>query len=507
MITEDFTLIPPEQRIARARSWLLRNKPMWGALLMRLKIAPSRTKTDGMITDAVRILYHPDFVATLDLEGCCFSLAHEVAHCALRHVFRIGDRDHEAFEEAADHVVNLMLVRDGFKVPDHIEVLMDPQFEGMSVEQVYPIILAQKQQEQQAQAQAQQQQQKGAQGSKSGDSEPQSGSASADDEGDSDSEQQESSAAQGQQKKEKRPGEMAAPGSLKDPGESDGAGDQPADDAAEEESEREAQEAQGSGDDGDSDSSGEQQQGSGDEQGGEMSEADAQSLSDEWGQAAATAAMQASKRGQGSMQSRRGLLESNKAPRSFEEYLRYFIAQRCTRSDQSWRRQSRASISSGIYLPGRRGQRLGALVAVIDTSGSIDDRALHKFVINLQKAQADLRPDLLIAIYADDMVCKEVRFDRHDEFSVEAEMPVGGGGTDFKPAFMRMCEIRDNESIDIAGVVYLTDLDGPMHSAAEAAELDLPPTLWCFDSHDVSVWRRESLVERVTFGEVAVLEA
>lgn len=527
---EGFSVIDAAEKIARARAGLMRSHPMWGTLLMRLKIRESKNpKMRSMVTDGRAVEWSRAFVDALSVEEVGTVLAHETAHCALKHVFRQGDRDRKAYEEACDHVVNLLLTEGGFKFPEGDKHYCDPQFKGMSAEQVYPIVYARQQQEKEEQEQQQEQQKQKQQKGQQSDSQDQQQQKSESSEQQEGGESQEGDSDEGSDSM----GQMAKPGSLGDDEgepsdeqqdeEQDGDSEQDPDaddDDGEQEEESEQQEP-GEGEEqqpGDDASEGEPQEGSeqqsqaseqqsGDDQSGEMSEAEQRALEGDWGQAAAAAAQQATQRGHGSAQQQRTFRQSNAQALSFEEYLRFFLA-RCTdRSEQTWRRQSRRTIASGPYLPGRRGQRIGALVCVIDTSGSIDEKALAKFCLQVASAQADLRPSEIILLAADDEVGAETRFGRGEQFEASKEMLVGGGGTDFRPAFARVLEIRDVEGIEIAGVLYLTDLQGDFPTAEDAEANDYPPTLWCFDSSSCyGVEQKKNLLASVPFGEVAEMQ-
>lgn len=70
-------------------------------------------------------------------------LAHELWHNGLLHGARMGDRDSDIWNQAADHVINLRLKEDGFDMSG-FPYLMEPLFKGMSTEDVYDILIKQK---------------------------------------------------------------------------------------------------------------------------------------------------------------------------------------------------------------------------------------------------------------------------------------------------------------------------------------------------------------------------
>lgn len=89
-------------------------------------------------TDGSSIFFNPEFFMSLDVEERVFLLLHEAMHCAFLHMDRLQTRDRAKFNVAADHVINLMLIERGFRMPK--VGLADPQYQGMSTEEVYKIL-------------------------------------------------------------------------------------------------------------------------------------------------------------------------------------------------------------------------------------------------------------------------------------------------------------------------------------------------------------------------------
>ena len=89
-------------------------------------------------TNGKEIIYNPDFVMALSPEERVFLLVHEAMHVALLHVVRLEGRDHRKWNCAADYVINLMLVKRGFKMP--AGGLLDYQYDNMTAEQVYKLL-------------------------------------------------------------------------------------------------------------------------------------------------------------------------------------------------------------------------------------------------------------------------------------------------------------------------------------------------------------------------------
>ena len=133
-------------RLQRARLALLLDFPFYGALAMRLdfRIDPSVETAE---TDGREIVFNPDFCAKQNDRQLVWLLAHEVSHPAFGHPWRQGSRDHDKFNAAADYAVNEMLEQVMATSPgakarmERIPgVLLDPQYFGMSVEEIYSLL-------------------------------------------------------------------------------------------------------------------------------------------------------------------------------------------------------------------------------------------------------------------------------------------------------------------------------------------------------------------------------
>ena len=86
-------------------------------------------------TDGRTIYFGIKFWMSLNTDEQLFLLLHETLHCAYMHMLRRGDRDPRRWNAAADYVINLQLVDRDFKMPSM--GLLDRQYAGLSVEEVY----------------------------------------------------------------------------------------------------------------------------------------------------------------------------------------------------------------------------------------------------------------------------------------------------------------------------------------------------------------------------------
>ena len=141
-------------KIIRARTNLLVSNGFFGTLAMYLKLVEAY-KEDGvetMAVDGVHLYYNAEFTHSLNERECEGVVAHEVMHCAFQHFSRRGPRDPMKWNIAGDFVINLDITEAGFVLPGTAitldmgmnpskgEVkghLLDPQFKGMSTEDVY----------------------------------------------------------------------------------------------------------------------------------------------------------------------------------------------------------------------------------------------------------------------------------------------------------------------------------------------------------------------------------
>jgi predicted metal-dependent peptidase len=153
-----------------------------------------------------------------------------------------------------------------------------------------------------------------------------------------------------------------------------------------------------------------------------------------------------------------------------------------TRADRSFLRPSRRmSALAGadgawpevVAMPGRRVQPAGRLVAVVDTSASIEVDVLARFLGAVASAATSEGFDEVRLVQADAEVTKDETLFAAELLFQEVAM-IGRGGTDFGPA-LRKLEAESRRLGERFTVVYLTDLDGRFPSPAEIRVLEV---LW-----------------------------
>ncbi|MES9824345.1 MAG: VWA-like domain-containing protein [Candidatus Thiodiazotropha endolucinida] len=128
-----------ETKLAAARTKLILDKPFLGALVMRLPLQEANPDwCPATATDAKQFYYNPEFIDQLSLDETQFMLAHEALHCALSHFARRQHRNKLHWDMACDYAINPLLIEDSLKPPPGSLFL--PQFEGMTAEEIYPLL-------------------------------------------------------------------------------------------------------------------------------------------------------------------------------------------------------------------------------------------------------------------------------------------------------------------------------------------------------------------------------
>ena len=128
--------VDPEFKIAKARSDLIFIQPFFGTLALRLRvIAIDSPQIPVMGTDGSHLFYNPTTIAKMPQQLVMGVIAHEVLHCAFQHMFRRRHRDHSKWNQACDYVINSILLKEKFSLPEGR--LFNNKYADMSAEEVY----------------------------------------------------------------------------------------------------------------------------------------------------------------------------------------------------------------------------------------------------------------------------------------------------------------------------------------------------------------------------------
>jgi predicted metal-dependent peptidase len=132
--------------MTKARAQLVLDAPFFGVLALNLELEEGNWQPT-MAVDGKTIVYNTEFVASLSDDEIKAVLAHVVMHLALKHHLRRGSRDPELWNVAGDHVINLELLASfnpKFVLPE--PHLADPQYKGLTTDDVYRLLEQEQQQ-------------------------------------------------------------------------------------------------------------------------------------------------------------------------------------------------------------------------------------------------------------------------------------------------------------------------------------------------------------------------
>jgi predicted metal-dependent peptidase len=130
----------------------------------------------------------------------------------------------------------------------------------------------------------------------------------------------------------------------------------------------------------------------------------------------------------------------------WQERLRHLM-QRFTPDEENWARRNRRF---NIYLPSRHSERMGEIVFIDDTSGSISNEEIKQYNGEQASVAESCNPESIRIVYCDAKVKGEQVFE-DGAFDVSELEPKGGGGTDMRVALEYV------EQYDPEIVVLLTD--------------------------------------------------
>ena len=439
-----------ELKLSAARTKLIIDKPFLGALVLRLpmvKADPNWCKRTA--TDAKSFYYNEKYIKSLSLEQTQFILAHEALHCALSHFARREHRIKHRWDLACDFAINPMLMNDGLVAPP--ETLYLREYDGMTAEEIYPLLDEQDNKETQDQHVYDESEESSgdAQGnendqitevpkdkpkspqdkSKQGEQPPKDPfNNKPDDKGEGD--QQSSQQSDSQKKKKQGEGDSGYKNSEKaTPIENEQANKHQDNLETKEESDRGAAQPK------------------------PLNHDERENLNVQWKQrmaGAAQSAMQAGKLGDDMARMLDFLLQPELPWRNLLAQYMTSIA----RDDYSYTRPSSRRGDPAIF-PSLRSAQINITVA-LDTSGSISDSEISEFVSEIDAIKSLMRAQ--ITLHTCDSSLNENGpwlYEAWDEFKVPDKI-MGGGGTSFKPVFewAEQCDMPPDL------LVYFTDAEG-----------------------------------------------
>jgi len=130
------------EKLITARISLLLKAPFFGNLATRMNLVNADEWCGTAATDGRKFYYNSEFVNKMPLKQVEFLVGHEVLHAVYDHMGRRVDRDPKISNIAADYCVNSDLIdqRIGEKITV-VPMLYDPKYKGMSMEEVYDLLM------------------------------------------------------------------------------------------------------------------------------------------------------------------------------------------------------------------------------------------------------------------------------------------------------------------------------------------------------------------------------
>ena len=120
----------PEDKLVKARIDFIHNDCVFlGNLALRLKLVDATEWCPTAATDFKHLYYNRDFIDRCSLDETKFVIAHEVMHCVYDHFTRRDERDPKLYNMAGDYVINLELQDLSIGSFPSSETMMDPKFE------------------------------------------------------------------------------------------------------------------------------------------------------------------------------------------------------------------------------------------------------------------------------------------------------------------------------------------------------------------------------------------
>jgi len=112
--------------------------------------------------------------------------------------------------------------------------------------------------------------------------------------------------------------------------------------------------------------------------------------------------------------------------------LAEFVSAVCNgKDDSTWKKPNRRWLQHDIYMPSTVSETMGRVVVAIDTSGSIGDNILTRFISEVATLMESVNPELVDLVYWDTRVAGHEVYGAGDcQKMTSTTKPKGGGGTD-----------------------------------------------------------------------------
>jgi predicted metal-dependent peptidase len=166
----------------------------------------------------------------------------------------------------------------------------------------------------------------------------------------------------------------------------------------------------------------------------------------------------------------------------WEDVLRDFVKATCKgHDDATFKRFHKRFVGVDIFLPTTIAQKVGKVLVGLDTSGSIGDTLLGRFLGELTYIADEVKPDGIILLYWDTEVASVEQYGKEDMHQIASSTkPAGGGGTNPVCVPVWMADGANKDVVeDVVAVVMLTDGYFYNDDGGSAFEQLGVPVLWC----------------------------
>lgn len=451
---------PELARIMRGRSRLGVSAPGYASLLFKMilvELTGDEVKT--MATDGTHMFWNRDFVRSITDAELVTVLLHEALHILFGHHLRRGSFDPDIWNIAADHVINLTIVkarRHGFKFTFPGNPYCDEIYAGMTAQQVarlltQPVVDL-----------------------------PMPPQPSPDSDGDSTDD-----------KSPPPPGTL--PGEDEDGEDEDGKDGDADGKGGDEDGKDDKPGADGPvGQPKNFDHAGEVWDAVNPETGEPLNEKEIAGRCVELQRDVLVAAMAEKAAGSGTLMMDDGVVKAAAAPSvNWVEEMADFLV-RTNGQEPTMARPNRRYIGMGEYFPSSIGVGGGDLVISIDISSSVNTKEREQFVAEIDEIRETIQPDRTIVMYFNATIVKGEDGAMYDEFMAGEDIVVRsqrGGGTRFDPQF----NLVRHADIEPSALICLTDGEASV-SEDVGNEVDYP-VLWATTSRKPIFFGEE-------FGEV-----
>lgn len=464
-------------RVRKMRTALLLQQPFFGTMAAGLALKIVDTPEITAATDGMSIFINPRWVDHCDDRELKCTITEMVMHTALRHPVRRGSRDEGIWNRACDQAVFDSMVR--ARMPLRKCAKPDPQYRGLTAEQIYRLMLPIKAEDQQppetprpsygGQAMGPEET---SDNTETAQIEPPPDDASQPDEDKTGAEQ---GATEPTESSDQTDNDQQKCGSGDTPTEEGGGAGSKAADSGDASAGATAQGETGGTRTGDATESA----GSGSHEPGEVLDpprgTDPSITEAQIVRSIRRAVKGAKHFGNLPVELEMEVKELLRQRQDWRSHLAAWM-QQIAREDYSWTRPNKRYLASGIYLPSLHVEALGPIVYAIDTSGSITQQELDEAADEATAVCDQVHPERVHVVYCDTDVQGVDVFERDDLLRFTRK---GGGGTAFQPVF----DWVDKQDEPPVGVVYFTDGLGPFPEKQPEY-----PVLWLVKGPVVPPW-------------------